>query len=57
MKATSICSRVLMLTATPLPWLPSLGLIATGALIFKKASQASSAVVTMLPKGTGTPAA
>ena len=46
-----------MLTVTPLPWLPSCGLITTGRPISCATVQASSALSTGRPQGTGTPAA
>ena len=39
------------------PWLPSLGLTATGKPMSSAASQASAALATMRPSGTGTPTA
>jgi hypothetical protein len=47
---------LVMLTVTPLPWLPSCGLTTTGSRS-PAAAQASSASSTGRPCGTGTPAA
>ena len=56
-KAALSCSCVVMLTTTPLPWLPSWGLTTTGRPTSWATSQASSTSLTGRPSGTGTPAA
>ncbi len=56
-KAMSRCSRSVMLTVTPLPWLPSRGFTTTGRPMSCATAQASSALSTGWPQGTGTPAA
>ena len=57
LKPSITSSRVFKFTATPLPWLPSRGLMTTGKPISCAATQASSASNTGRPMGTGTPAA
>ena len=54
-KAASTSSRVCSSSETPRPWLASEGLTTTGRPMSSAASQASSALATTWPSGTGTP--
>ena len=56
-KASRTSCSVFRFSDTPRAWLPSEGLTTTGRPMLSAASQASSAVSTVSPAGTGTPAA
>jgi hypothetical protein len=56
-KAASMSACWRRSRATPRPWLPSLGLTTTGRPMSWAASQASAALATTWPSGTGTPQA
>jgi hypothetical protein len=54
-KAAMTSSRVVSSSDTPRPWLASEGFTTTGRPMSSAASQASSALATIWPSGTGTP--
>ncbi|MNS87907.1 hypothetical protein D3C72_1218640 [compost metagenome] len=55
-KAAAICSGVVKFRLTPLPWLPSKGLMATAPPRRRAARRAASGDRTISPFGTGRPA-